>query len=161
VAHSSKHTRDLTKSMSAAVLSWETRHTRSSRAIAKSKGLRMWKVEERVSLLPKLNTVNAVAGAVLFVCPWVLSYEGYLLASINAWIGGLALTVLAVAAATDIWPKLNLACLSTGVWIFAAPWLLDFSNNADPATSHLAAGAIAILVSLVCLGGRWITRPHQ
>ena len=119
------------------------------------------KVEERVSLLAILNTVNAVAGAVLFVCPWVLSYEGSLLASINAWIAGLALTVLAVAAATDIWPKLNLVCLSIGVWIFAAPWLLDFSNNADPATSHLAAGAIAILVSLVCLGGRWLTRPYQ
>ncbi|WP_084659882.1 SPW repeat protein [Rhizobium sp. IBUN] len=121
----------------------------------------MRKVEERVSPLSKLNTVNAVAGAVLFFCPWVLSYEGALLASINAWIGGLALMVLAGAAATDIWPKLNLVCLSIGVWIFAAPWILDFSNKADPTTSHLAAGAIAILVSLVCLGGRWITRPHQ
>ncbi|MHC2365010.1 SPW repeat protein [Rhizobium leguminosarum] len=121
----------------------------------------MRKVEERVSLLPKLNTVNAIAGAVLFCCPWVLSYEGPLLASINAWIFGLVLMVAATAAATGIWPKLNLACLPIGVWIFAAPWALNFSNYADPTTSHLATGAIVTLVSLACSGGRWITRTHR
>ncbi|MFS2178575.1 SPW repeat protein [Rhizobium pisi] len=117
----------------------------------------MQKVEQQGNHLPKLNTVNAIAGAVLFCCPWVLSYDGLVLASISAWIGGLALMVAAVAAATDRWPKLNLVCLSIGVWIFAVPWLLNFSNKVDPATSHFATGVIVMLVSLVCLGGRWIT----
>jgi hypothetical protein len=114
----------------------------------------MRKTEEQGSLLPRLHTLSAIAGAVLCCCPFVLDYGTTSIGFAHALISGMVLVIMASIAATDIWPTIERACFGLGAWITAAPWIVNFDHLSDPLISHIVVGIVAMSVSLICLLGR-------
>ena len=97
------------------------------------------------------DVVNVVLGAFLFLTPWFYGYASEATASWNAWLSGIVVAGLAVAAlaAYGEWEEwLNLL---VGLWVVISPWLVGFSANATAMHLHLAVGAIVALVAAVRL----------
>jgi hypothetical protein len=94
-----------------------------------------------------LNLVNLVLAACLFVSPWIFGFAGETMPAWNAWIVGVALGVLAVAAllASAEWEEW--VSLILGLWLFASPWVLDFGGNVNAVWTHLGLGVLAAAVS--------------
>ena len=101
------------------------------------------------SELTAINLINAVLGAVLFASPWLAGFREVQAASWNAWICGLAVLILAVAAATDLreWDEWVNGAL--GLWTIVAPWVLGFAATTVAMWTHVAVGAaIAVLAAI-------------
>jgi len=100
------------------------------------------------SELTAINILNAIAGAFLFVSPWLFGFSGEQ-ASWNAWIGGLLIAGLALAAVVELqeweaWINLILA-----LWVAVSPWLLGFAGIANALWTHVGVGlAVAILAAV-------------
>jgi ABC-type uncharacterized transport system permease subunit len=97
------------------------------------------------------DVVNVVLGAFLFVTPWLYRYGSEGAASWNAWLSGIVVAGLAVAAlaAYAEWEEwLNLL---VGLWVAASPWLVGFSANATATHMHLVVGVIVALAAAVRL----------
>jgi hypothetical protein len=81
------------------------------------------------SELTAINIVNAIAAAFLFVSPWLFGFSGEQTVSWNAWIGGLLIAALALAAMVELqeweeWVNLALGCglrLRPGCWGLPPP----------------------------------------
>lgn len=104
------------------------------------------------------NGVLAVGGVYLFLTPWLFSTTGHFGSEWNAWIAGVALTLLAVLAAVmdytnrpgeTFWAEVLDAVFVLGaVWIFVAPWVLGFSALSAAAWNAWGVGIGVALVSL-------------
>ncbi|HEU6441677.1 MAG TPA: SPW repeat protein [Microvirga sp.] len=99
--------------------------------------------------LTAINIVNAVLAAFLFVSPWLFGFSGAQAASWNAWICGLAVAVLALAAVKDLHEWEEWANLALGLWTLAAPWILGFAGIAAALWTHAGIGlAVAVLAAV-------------
>jgi hypothetical protein len=70
------------------------------------------------------DVVNVLLGAFLFLTPWFYGYASEATASWNAWVSGIVVAGLAVAAlaAYAEWEEwLNLL---VGLWVAVSPWLV-------------------------------------
>jgi SPW repeat len=97
------------------------------------------------------DVANVLLGAFLFLTPWFYGYASEATASWNAWVSGIVVAGLAVAAlaAYAEWEEwLNLL---VGLWVAVSPWLVGFSANATAMRLHLAVGALVALVAAVRL----------
>jgi hypothetical protein len=113
--------------------------------------------------------VNAVAGAWLFITPWVYGYAasgygpyssttsrgaGAMAASgsampWNAWIlGGAILIVALFALGTVGSAALEWLNAIFGAWMFISPWVLGFSGSPAPAWTAWVVGAVVCILSL-------------
>lgn len=94
------------------------------------------------------DVANLILGAVLFLSPWIFGF-GAGAASQNAYIAGIVIAALAIAAlaAFAVWEEwLNLI---VGLWTLIAPWVLGFSGNRTAMTVHVAIGiAVAVLAAI-------------
>lgn len=93
------------------------------------------------------DVFNVVLGAGLFLSPWIFGFATEMRASWNAWLSGLVIAGLAIAAlaAYADWEEwLNLA---VGVWVAVSPWLVAFHANMTAVWVHLAAGAAVAVVA--------------
>jgi hypothetical protein len=91
---------------------------------------------------------NLLLGAVLFISSWF--FAG--LASQNAFVCGMIIVVISLAAlaAFAVWEEwLNLIL---GLWILVSPWVLGFSGT-DAMNAHVAIGAIVAILAAIEL---WI-----
>lgn len=101
------------------------------------------------SELTTINIVNALAAAFLFVSPWLLGFAGEQAASWNAWISGLVIAGLALAAVVDLKEWEEWVNLILGLWVAVAPWLLGFAAIATAMWTHVAIGVgVAILAAV-------------
>jgi hypothetical protein len=93
------------------------------------------------------DVANLILGAILFLSPWIFGF-GSGRASDNAYISGLVIVVLAIAAlsAFAVWEEwLNLI---VGLWTLVSPWVLGFQGTAAMRV-HVAIGiAVAILAGI-------------
>jgi hypothetical protein len=97
------------------------------------------------------DVVNVLLGAFLFLTPWFYGYASEATASWNAWVSGIVVAGLAVAALAAYagWEEwLNLL---VGLWVAVSPWLVGFSANVTAMGLHLAVGALVALVAAVHL----------
>jgi hypothetical protein len=95
------------------------------------------------------DVANLMLGAVLFVSSW---FFGSGLASQNAFVCGIVIVVISLAAlaAFAIWEEwLNLII---GLWVVIAPWVLRFPGT-DAMNAHVAIGAIVAILAVIEL---WI-----
>jgi hypothetical protein len=93
------------------------------------------------------DVVNLFLGAGLFLSPWIFGFATEMTPSWNAWLSGLVIAGLAIAAlaAYAEWEEwLNLA---VGIWVAVSPWLVAFNANTTAAWVHLAAGAAVALLA--------------
>lgn len=99
--------------------------------------------------LTAINIINAALAAFLFVSPWLFGFSGTPAASWNAWICGLAVAVLALAAVREPHEWEEWANLALGLWTIAAPWILGFAGIAAALRPHVGIGlAVAVLAAL-------------
>jgi hypothetical protein len=101
------------------------------------------------------DIVNLVLGAGLFLSPWIFGFASDTSASWNAWMSGIVIAGLAIAAITAYaeWEEwLNLV---VGAWVAVSPWLVAFTTNTTAVWVHLIAG---VLVALLAALGIWLAR---
>jgi hypothetical protein len=101
------------------------------------------------SELTAINIVNAVLAAFLFISPWLVGFREVQAASWNAWACGLAIIVLAVAAASELREWEEWANGALGLWTLVAPWVLGFAGTVAAMWTHVGVGlAVAILAGI-------------
>ncbi len=97
------------------------------------------------------DVVNLVLGAWLFLSPWIFGFASETVASWNAWLSGIVITGLAIAALAAFAEWEEWINLVVGIWVIVSPWLVGFSANATVAWVHYAVGVIVAAVAAIRL----------
>jgi hypothetical protein len=109
-----------------------------------------------------LDAVNILAGVVLAVSPWFLSYvDDTAVAAWNACIAGAVIALAGLGAVVAVnqyaeWANLvqyaEWANLVVGLWVIVSPWLLGFSAVTGAVLAHVIIG---IVVVVLAAGSMW------
>ncbi|HKN48615.1 MAG TPA: SPW repeat protein [Actinomycetota bacterium] len=94
----------------------------------------------------------------LFLSPWFYDLTGNRASAWNAWIGGGALAVLAIAAMVLTYTRrkrevmgaeiLDAIFAAGAVWLFVSPWVLGFSAVTAAAWNVWIVGVAVAVISL-------------
>lgn len=103
------------------------------------------------------DIANLVLGVLLFLSPWLFGFTSQA-ASWNAWLSGVVLGGLAVAALAAFAKWEEWLSLIAGVWVAVSPWLEGFSAETAATRLHLVVGVAAVVLSAVKL---WLVYHHQ
>jgi hypothetical protein len=116
-------------------------------------------MELEMSLLDRLSTywqdsLNFLLGAVLFFSPWLFGFGAEQTASLNAYVVGGIIAVMALMAlfAFQAWEDVVSGLL--GAWLIVSPWVLGFSGSDVAVLTHVLAGIAAIVLAI------WSTNEH-
>lgn len=93
------------------------------------------------------DVANLVLGAILFFSPWMFGFDAGMV-STNAYVTGLAIAILAVAAlaAFTVWEEwLNLI---VGLWTLVSPWILGFQGTTAMTVHVVVGAAVAVLAAI-------------
>ena len=94
------------------------------------------------------DVANLVLGAFLFFSPWIFGFDAGTVSQ-NAYISGIVIAGLAIAAlaAFAVWEEwLNLI---VGLWALVSPWVLGFQGMTTATTVHVVIGiAVAVLAAI-------------
>ena len=93
------------------------------------------------------DVANLILGAVLFVSPWVFSFDAGTVSN-NALVTGIVIAALAIAAlaAFAVWEEwLNLL---VGLWALVSPWVLGFQGTTAMTVHVVIGAAVAILAAV-------------
>jgi SPW repeat len=101
------------------------------------------------------DVVNLALGAWLFLSPWIWGFAPQAAVSWNAWISGVVVAGLAVAALAAFAEWQEWLNLIVGIWVAISPWVVGFSANAAATQDHLVVGVIVAVVAAVRL---WFLR---
>ena len=96
-----------------------------------------------------LDVINLVLGGVLFLSPWIFGFASEHPASYNAWIAGILIAGLAVAAlyAFELWEEG--VQLVVGLWSAVSPWVLGFAANPRAMWPHVGVGLIVAIIAVI------------
>ena len=101
--------------------------------------------------------LDVVAGAWLFISPWVLGFNTYDRAGWNAWIIGAAIFLVALAAlASPATPGPEWVNVVLGVWLFISPWVLRYTSTQAGSWN---AWVVGVIVTAASLWAAFIPRP--
>src|SRR6266567_3156742 len=104
------------------------------------------------------DAANLILGAVLVISPWVFGFAAGP-QSQNAWITGIVIGILSIAAlaAFAVWEEwLNLIA---GLWAIVSPWVLGFQGT-TAMTVHVVIGIIVAVLAAVELWLRYQNPPR-
>jgi len=93
------------------------------------------------------DVANLVLSAFLFFSPWIFGFAAGM-ASENAYIAGIVIAGLAIAAlaAFAVWEEwLNLI---VGLWVVVSPWVLGFQGTTAMTVHVIIGAAVAILAAI-------------
>ena len=102
---------------------------------------------------------NLVLGCILFISPWLFSFPAGL-QSQNAFVSGIVIVVLSIAAlaAFTVWEEwLNLI---VGLWLIVSPWILKFQGT-TAMRIDVAIGIIVAALAAIELWTTFQTPPRQ
>ena len=90
---------------------------------------------------------NLLLGAILFLSPWIFSYPSGP-QSQNAWIVGVVIAALSIAAlaAVAVWEEV--INLIAGLWLIVSPWVLKFSGTTAMRTNVVIGIVVAALAAI-------------
>ena len=101
------------------------------------------------SELTVINVANAILAVFLFVSPWLVGFREMQAAARNAWILGIVIFVIAVAAASALREWEEWVNCVLGLWTIVAPWILGFAAAKGAMWTHVAVGiAVAVLAAI-------------
>ena len=83
---------------------------------------------------------------VLFGSPWLFGFSGDFGPSLSACAFATAFLLLFYAALVDIRDWAARGALGVGAWAMAAPFFFNFYHNEVALWTHVAVGALAVLV---------------
>jgi hypothetical protein len=93
------------------------------------------------------DVANLILGAVLFVSPWMFSFDAGTVSN-SAHVTGIVIAALAIAAlaAFAVWEEwLNLV---VGLWALVSPWVLGFQGTTAMTVHVIIGAAVAILAAI-------------
>jgi hypothetical protein len=94
------------------------------------------------------DLANLVLAICLFISPWFVGFAAETMPSWNAWIVGVMLCGLAIAALSAFAEWEEWVNLVLGLWLIASPWLLSFATNVNAMWTSLVLGLLVVVVSL-------------
>lgn len=101
---------------------------------------------------------NVILAACLFVSPWVIGFAADMMPSWNAWIVGVIIGAMALAAISTFAEWEEWANLVLGLWLIVSPWILGFAANVNAMWTSIILG---LLVAAVSIWAVWdIHHPH-
>ena len=101
------------------------------------------------SELTAINIINAILAAFLFASPWLFGFSDGQAASWNAWVCGLVIAALALAAINELQEWEEWANVVVGLWTAVAPWILGFAGVVAAMWTHVGVGlAVAVLAAV-------------
>ena len=80
--------------------------------------------------------INLVCGVLLFISPWALGFSGDLMAARTAWVGGIVIFVMGVAALVQFAEWEEWVALIVGVLVIIRPGSWDFAAIHAGALDH-------------------------
>jgi hypothetical protein len=101
------------------------------------------------SELTAINIINAVLAVFLFFSPWLVGFRDVQIASWNAGVCGLVISLVAALAITRLqeWEEWSNALL--GLWTAAAPWILGFAGTVAAMWTHVLVGLAVVVLAVV------------
>ena len=105
------------------------------------------------------DVANLVLGAILFFSPWIFAFDAGL-SSQNAFISGIVIAALSIAAlaAFAVWEEwLNLI---VGLWVIVSPWVLNFQGS-TAMTVHVIIGIIVAVLAAIEIWLMYQNPPRQ
>jgi SPW repeat len=97
------------------------------------------------------DVVNLVLGAWLFLSPWIFGFVPETAASWNAWLSGIVIAGLAIAALAAFAEWEEWINFVVGIWVIVSPWVVGFSANATAMRVDLVVGVIVAAVAAIRL----------
>jgi uncharacterized membrane protein HdeD (DUF308 family) len=97
--------------------------------------------------------INLVCGVLLFISPWALGFSHDMMAARTAWVGGIVIAAMGIAALVQFAEWEDWVALIAGVLMIISPWVLGF------AAMHFAAWTMVVLglvVALASVSEIWI-----
>ena len=94
-----------------------------------------------------LDVYNLLLALFLFVSPWMLGHASET-AQIDLWVSGILIAAVSVAAIIAFSEWEEWLCLTLGIWLVSAPFVLDFEHTE---AAHISVGAGGVVVFLVAL----------
>jgi hypothetical protein len=91
--------------------------------------------------------VSLVLAACLFVSPWVVGFATLTVAAWNAWIIGIVLAIVTIAALSTVTAWEEWANLVLGLWLIASPWIVGFAASTGALWTHVILGVLVAAVS--------------
>lgn len=101
-----------------------------------------------------------VLAVILGLAPWVLDFSSERMAAPNAWVCGVAIGVLALAALTKFAEWEEWINLALGLWVAASPWILGFAGHEAASWIHVVIGLMVAALAGVTLWHSHQTPPH-
>jgi hypothetical protein len=92
--------------------------------------------------------INLVCAALLFISPWTLRFSGDLTAARTAWVGGIVIGAMAIAALVQFAEWEEWVALVVGVLVVISPWVLGFAAVHAALWTCVALGLIVALASI-------------
>ncbi|CAN7220780.1 SPW repeat protein [Phyllobacterium sp. LjRoot231] len=90
---------------------------------------------------------NLVLAVCLFISPWFFGYMAETTPTWNAWVVGIVLGALTIAAISAFAEWEEWANLVLGIWLIASPWVLSFTANVNAMWTHVILGLLVVAVS--------------
>ena len=96
-----------------------------------------------------VDVVNLILAAFLFLTPWIFGFASDHAAAPNAWVSGVVIGVVAIAALTKFAEWEEWINLVLGLWVLVSPWVLSFAAQTTARWAHVIVGLIvAVLAGL-------------
>lgn len=96
-----------------------------------------------------VDVVNLILAAFLFLTPWIFELVADHAAAPNAWVSGIVIGVVAIAALTKFAEWEEWINLLLGLWVLVSPWVLSFAAQTPAKWAHVFVGLIvAVLAGL-------------
>src|ERR1700683_4879556 len=92
--------------------------------------------------------INLICGVLLFVSPWALGFSGDLMAARTAWVGGVIIFIMGVAALMQFAEWEEWVTLIVGALVIIAPWVFGFTAIHVAMWSCVVLGVIVALSSI-------------
>jgi SPW repeat len=92
--------------------------------------------------------INLVCAALLFISPWALRFSGDLMAARAAWVGGIVIGAMAIAALVQFAEWEEWVALVVGVLVVISPWVLGFAAVHAAVWTCVVLGLIVALASI-------------
>jgi len=97
------------------------------------------------------DMASLVIGLGLFCSPWAVGFSADSPTNWNAWLSGILIVALAVAALAVFAEWSAWLTLAAGIWVAVSPWVLYFSSNATVTPLHVIAGMLVAAVAALRL----------
>src|SRR5271165_6160593 len=92
--------------------------------------------------------INLVCGVLLFISPWALCFSGDMMAARTAWVGGIVIAVMGIAALVQFAESEDWVALIAGVLMIISPWVLGFAAMYYAVWTFVVLGLIVAVASV-------------